>query len=238
MRVPLSWLCDFAPFGLDPVELGEIFDDLGMVVEGLERVGEGLEGVVVARVLDVRAHPRADRVRLTEVDAGDGQPLRVVCGAPNVAAGQLVALAPVGTVLPGGFEIGRRQVRGEWSEGMICSSKELGLGDDAEGIMVLPDGFKPGAPLTEALGISPDVVYDLAIEGNRPDANCVAGVARDAAARLRLPFTLPSLDADQQWQRLLDTPGARYQFERQGYFFADRVSGLTVGAAPDALGEV
>src|SRR5918993_2937678 len=125
MRVPLSWLRDFAPFDLDPVALGETFDDLGMVVEGLERIGEGLADVVVARVLDVRAHPKADRVRLTEVDTGGGgDPLQVVCGAPNVAAGQLVALAPVGAVLPGDFEIGRRKVRGEWSEGMICSARE------------------------------------------------------------------------------------------------------------------
>ncbi|HUR17461.1 MAG TPA: phenylalanine--tRNA ligase subunit beta [Acidimicrobiales bacterium] len=191
MRVPLSWLRDFAPFEGDPVALGETFDDLGMVVESLERVGEGLGGVVVARVLDVRAHPKADRVRLTEVDAGDGVSRQVVCGAPNVAAGQLVALATIGAVLPGGFEISRRQVRGEWSEGMICSTRELALGDDAEGIMVLPAGLDPGVPFAEAMGIGADVVYDLAIEANRPDALSIAGVARDAAARLDLPFAVP-----------------------------------------------
>lgn len=190
MRLPLSWLRDFAPFDLDPVALGETFDDLGMVVEGLDRIGEGLGDVVVARVLDVRAHPKADRVRITEVDIGAG-PLQVVCGAPNVAAGQLVALAPVGAVLPGDFEIGRRKVRGEWSEGMICSARELGLGDDADGIMVLDRNLELGSPLIAALGIEADVVYDLAIEGNRPDANSVVGVARDAAARLRLPFAIP-----------------------------------------------
>ena len=190
MLVPLSWLRDFAPFDLDPVELGETLDDLGMVVEGLQRIGESLDGVVVGRVLDVRPHPKADRVRLTDVDIGDSRTLQVVCGAPNVAAGQLVALAPVGTVLPGGFEIGRRQVRGEWSEGMICSAKELGLGDDADGILVLHGVPEVGSPLRSALGIEPDVVYDLAIEGNRPDANSMVGVARDAAARLGLPFTV------------------------------------------------
>ncbi|MBA2750884.1 MAG: phenylalanine--tRNA ligase subunit beta [Actinobacteria bacterium] len=191
MLVPLSWLRDFVPFEGDPVALGETLDDLGMVVEGLERVGEGLADVVVARVLDVRPHPKADRVRLTEVDIGDGLPLQVVCGAPNVAAGQLVPLAPVGAVLPEDFEIGRRKVRGEWSEGMICSAAELHLGKDQDGIMVLPEGLAVGASFTEAMGIQVDVVYDLAIEGNRPDAMSVAGVARDVAARLRLPFTLP-----------------------------------------------
>ena len=191
MRVPLSWLRDFAPFDLDPRELGRTFDDLGMVVEGIERIGEGIDDVVVARVLDVRPHPDADRVRITEVDTGDGGPLQVVCGAPNVAAGQLVAFAPVGAVLPGDFAIGRRKVRGRWSEGMICSARELGLGEDAAGIMVLDGNLDLGTPLASALGIEVDVVYDLAIEGNRPDANCVVGVARDAAARLRLPFAVP-----------------------------------------------
>ena len=190
MRVPLSWLRDFAPFDLDSVDLGRVLDDLGMVVEGIEYIGRGIEDVVVARVLDVRAHPRADRVRLTEVDAGKG-PLQVVCGAPNVAAGQLVAFAPVGAVLPGDFAIGRRQVRGQWSEGMICSERELGLGDDGAGILLLDGHPELGSPVAAALGIEPDVVYDLAIEGNRPDANSVAGVARDAAARLRLPFAVP-----------------------------------------------
>ena len=192
MRVPLSWLRDFAPFDLDPIELGETFDDLGMVVEGIDRIGEGLDDVVVARVLDVRAHPKADRVRVTEVDAGNG-PLQVVCGAPNVAAGQLVAFAPVGAALPDDFEIGRRKVRGEWSEGMICSAKELGLGADGAGIMVLDGDHQLGSPLAAALGIETDAVYDLAIEGNRPDANSIAGVARDAAARLRLPFAIPDV---------------------------------------------
>ncbi|MEO7443571.1 MAG: YtpR family tRNA-binding protein, partial [Acidimicrobiales bacterium] len=190
MLVPLSWLRDFAPFDLDPTALGEVFDDLGMVVEGVQRVGEGLDGVVVARVLEVSPHPAADRVRLTQVDAGDGVARQVVCGAPNVAPGQLVALATIGTVLPGGMEIARRKVRGEWSEGMICSPVELAMGDDGDGIMVLAEGVAPGTPMVEVLG-GADVVYDLAIEANRPDALSVAGVARDAAARLRLPFALP-----------------------------------------------
>ncbi|MDQ3575283.1 MAG: phenylalanine--tRNA ligase beta subunit-related protein, partial [Actinomycetota bacterium] len=196
MRVPLSWLRDFAPFEGDPLELGETFDDLGMVVEGMERVGEGLSDVVVARVLDVRPHPKADRVRLTEVDIGDGPPLQVVCGAANVAAGQLVPLATVGAVLPGGFEIGRRKVRGQWSEGMICSAAELRLGNDRDGIMVLSNALTVGTAFSDAMGITADVVYDLAIEGNRPDAMSVAGVARDAAARKGLPFAIPDPGPD------------------------------------------
>ena len=159
MLVPLSWLRDFAPFGGDGAALAETFDDLGMVVEGMERVGEGLEGVVVARVVNVRPHPGADRVRLASVDTGDGEARQVVCGAPNVAAGQLVPLATVGAVLPGGFEIGRRKVRGEWSEGMICSARELALGDEADGILGRDSQASiPSVPLTNTLPVgSPSI---------------------------------------------------------------------------------
>jgi phenylalanyl-tRNA synthetase beta chain len=191
MLVPYSWLRDFAPFDLGAVELGRALDDLGMVVEHMERVGEGLDAVVVARVLETRPHPGADKVQLVDVDAGDGEALQVVCGAFNFSAGDLVPLAPVGASLPNGMDIGRRKVRGEWSNGMLCASDELGLGEDHSGIMVLSTSAAPGTPLVEALGLTPDVVYDLDITANRPDAMSMAGVARDLAAKLELPFTLP-----------------------------------------------
>ena len=196
MRVPLSWLRDFAPFDLDPKELGLVFDDLGMVVEGFEMVGGGLEGVVVARLLEIEPIEGLDKVRMTRVDPGDGEALEVACGAWNIEPGQLVPLATIGTTLPNGMTIGRRKLKKVYSNGMLCSAIELGLGTDAEGILILDpeSGITPGMPLADALGIEPDVVYDLAIEGNRPDANCVAGVARDAAARLGLPFRLPAPD--------------------------------------------
>ncbi|MEO5680662.1 MAG: phenylalanine--tRNA ligase subunit beta, partial [Acidimicrobiales bacterium] len=197
MRAPLSWLRDFAPFDLDPVELGRVFDDLGMVVEGIERVGEGLDSVVLGRVIEVAAIEGA-RVRRTRVDLGPehGHDVQIVCGGPNVAAGQLVPVAVVGAVLPGDFRIGTRKVFGLESHGMICSAVEVGLGDDAAGIMVLDDDLgAPGDPFAPAMGIEPDVVYDLAIETNRPDASCIAGIARDAAARLGLPFSLPACPA-------------------------------------------
>jgi phenylalanyl-tRNA synthetase beta chain len=190
--VPLSWLRDFAAFDLDPVELGRVFDSLGMVVEGMQRIGEGLDRVVVGRVLEVTAIEGA-RVRRTLVDIGDAHAAEIVCGADNVAPGQLVAVARLGAVLPGDFAIERRKVRGVWSNGMICSARELRLGEDAAGIMVLAEapGRLPGTPLAAAMGIEPDVVFDLAIETNRPDANCIAGVARDAAAKLGIAFVLP-----------------------------------------------
>ncbi|MHB1488731.1 MAG: phenylalanine--tRNA ligase subunit beta [Acidimicrobiales bacterium] len=201
MRVPLSWLCDFAPFldGLgrlgaesDPARvLADTFDDLGMVVEGIEVVGEGLGGVVAARVIDIAAIPKADRIRRVMVDAGDPEPVQVVCGAWNFAVGDIVPLARVGAVLPGDFEIAERKMKGVASYGMLCSGRELGLSQDGAGIMIL-DGSPPvGVPLAKVLGVEADVVFDLAIEANRPDAMCMAGVARDAAARLGLPFAIP-----------------------------------------------
>src|SRR5947199_9505976 len=123
MRVPLSWLSDFAPIVGSPGELGDALSALGLVVEGIEAVGQGLEDVIVARVLETRAHPNADKVQVVDVDTGDGQALQIVCGAFNFAAGDLVPLAPVGPRLPGGTQIGRRNVRGQWPDGWRCPGR-------------------------------------------------------------------------------------------------------------------
>lgn len=193
MRAPLSWLRDFAPFPDDVALLRSCLDDLGLVVEEVEVVGEGLRDVVVARIDEITAIEGADKVRRVVVDAGDG-PLEIVCGASNFALGDLVPLAPVGAVLPGGFEIAKRKMRGVTSNGMLCSGSELGLGDDHSGLLILTgrEAATPGAALVEALGIEPDVVFDVTIEGNRPDAHCIAGIARDLAGRLGLPFSEPA----------------------------------------------
>lgn len=189
MRVLLSWLREFAPIEGDPVELGEQMSDLGMAVESIEYPGRDLEGIVVARVVDLRPHPKADRIQLVDVDAGDGEALQICCGAFNMTVGDLVPLATLGTVMPDAMKIERRKLRGEWSNGMLCSGRELGLGDDHAGILVLDPTLRPGVDLRAALGIVEDVLYDLEINPNRPDALSVAGVARDLAARLGVPFT-------------------------------------------------
>jgi phenylalanyl-tRNA synthetase beta chain len=192
VRVPLSWLRDFAPFDGQPADLAATLDDLGLVVEGIEPIGEGLDDIVVARVDEISAIEGADRIRRVVVDASAG-PVEVVCGAWNFEVGNLVPLAPVGAVLPGGFAIGRRKMKGVVSNGMLCSGRELGLSEDHEGIMVLDsiEGAVPGRSFVEALGIERDVVFDVAVEANRPDAWSMAGVARDLAARLDLPFAIP-----------------------------------------------
>jgi phenylalanyl-tRNA synthetase beta chain len=199
LRVPLSWLRDFAPFEGEPAELAAVLDDLGLVVEGIESVGEGLGDVVVARVDEIAAIVDADRIRAVVVDDGTA-PVEVVCGASNFAVGDLVALAPVGAVLPGGFAIKARKMKGAPSNGMLCSGRELELSDDHDGILRLNDvaGAAVGQALTEALGIEPDVIFDIAVEANRPDAWSMAGVARDLAARLGLPFAIPDVPGPSQ----------------------------------------
>ncbi len=192
MRAVLSWLQDFAPVGDDVDALADELSALGMAVDDVERVGAPVEGVIVARVLATRAHPDADKVHLVDVDTGDGESLQIVCGAFNMAAGDLVPLATLGTTMPNGMEIGRRKMRGEWSNGMLCSSRELGLGDDHAGILLLPADLALGRPVFDALGVTADAVFDLDITRNRPDAWSHRGVARDLAAHLGVPFTDPS----------------------------------------------
>lgn len=236
MKVLLSWLREFAPFEGDPVALGDTMSDLGMAVESIERTGEGLDGIVVARVLDLRAHPDADKIQIVDVDAGDGEPLQICCGAFNMAVGDLVPLATLGTVMPNGMEIARRKLRGEWSNGMLCSATEIGLGADAAGILILGAGLVPGAPLVDALGITADVLYDLEINPNRPDAMSVAGVARDLAARLGVPFTLPAPLVTETGSPAAGL--ARVEIvdaDRCGRFGARVLRDITVGSSPQWL---
>ncbi len=189
MKALLSWMQEFAPIEGDPQDLAEAFTEIGLVVEDVSVVGPSWDGIVVARVLDLRPHPKADRIQLVDVDAGDGEPLQICCGAFNMAVGDLVPLATLGAVMPGGLEIARRQMRGEWSNGMLCSAAELEVAEDADGIHILDAGLTPGEPLAEALGIETDVLFDIDVEGNRPDALSVAGLARDLAAKLGVAFT-------------------------------------------------
>ena len=196
MKVLLSWLREFAPdIDGDPAALSDVLSALGLTVEEMTVTGSVPDSVVLGRVLELRPHPDADRIQIVEVDDGSGTTLQVCCGAFNMAVGDLVPLARVGTVTPSGLEIARRKLRGQASEGMCCSEIELELGDDAEGIMILNDrvgaSAGPGMPLSEALGLEPDVLWDLDVGANRPDAMSVMGVARDLAAGLGVGFEPP-----------------------------------------------
>jgi len=238
MKVTLSWLREFAPdIDGDPVELGEILSALGLAVEEMEIIGDIVEGVVLAKVLDLRPHPDADKIQLVDVDDGNGAPLQVCCGAFNMAVGDLIPFATIGTTMPNGMEIAQREMRGQTSNGMCCSGAEIGFGDDHDGILILNDrvaeGAAIGAPLGEALGVQADVLWDLEVNANRPDAMSVAGVARDLAAALGVPFSFPSYDpprSDESAADLLDVEIADPSL--CGRFVATVLRNVTVGTSP------
>ncbi|MGH8950046.1 MAG: phenylalanine--tRNA ligase subunit beta [Acidimicrobiia bacterium] len=190
MKVPLQWLREFIDLPTsDPTELALMLDMLGHKVEGYESLEPTWSDVVVGRVEQIDAHPDADKVRVCQVDTGDG-PEQIICGAWNFSEGAYVAVATPGAVLPGDFEIGRRTIRGVESNGMICSEKELGLGDDHAGILVLDGEPELGIDFTDLVEL-PDVVFDLEITPNRPDVMSLAGLARDIAAHYGIEHHVP-----------------------------------------------
>jgi phenylalanyl-tRNA synthetase beta chain len=190
VKAPLSWLRDFAPIEGKPLELADRLNEIGLIVEGITAPGRDISGVRTVKVLAVEKHPDADRLALVDVDPGDGNAVRVVCGAHNYVVGDVVPWAPPGAELPGGFKLERRRIRGQFSDGMLCAPDELGLSDDHSGIMILPPDTPLGEDLRTVLSLD-DIVFDLEITPNRPDAMSIAGVARDLAAAFGLPFTLP-----------------------------------------------
>ena len=189
MLAPLSWLRELVAIEADVEEIVAALNQLGLEVEGVEQPGKEIDGVVVAKVLDVVKHPNADKLTLVDIDRG-GQQTRVVCGATNVVAGMVVPYAPAGATLPGGFTLERRTIRGEVSDGMLCSAKELGLGEDHAGILGLDPGARLGDDVRAVLGLD-DVIFDISLTPNRPDAMCIVGVARELAAYFRQPLTVP-----------------------------------------------
>jgi phenylalanyl-tRNA synthetase beta chain len=181
MNVSYRWLLDMVPgLKLSPADLAEHLALRGAPVEGIVAPGAGLRDVVVGRVLTAGPHPNADRLSLCTVDGGDGV-VSVVCGAPNVKGGAWYPFAPVGAVLPGDFKIKKAKIRGEVSEGMLCSPSELGIGDDHSGILEISGDFTPGQSFVEALGLD-DATLDVEITANRGDLLSHMGVARELAS--------------------------------------------------------
>jgi phenylalanyl-tRNA synthetase beta chain len=192
MKISYNWIKDYLNFDIDPHKLGVILTGLGLEVEAMEEwesVKGGLKGVVIGEVLTCKKHPDADKLTVTTVNTGASEPLNIVCGAPNVAAGQKVPVATVGTMVFKGdesIEIKKSKIRGELSEGMICAEDELGLGTLHEGIMVLDKDAVPGTPASEYFKIEKDFVYEIGLTPNRIDSGSHFGVARDLAAYLNI----------------------------------------------------
>ncbi len=190
MKISYNWLKQYIHCDLPAEEVAQVLTATGLEVEDIipfESVKGSLKGIVTGKVLSCKQHPNADRLSLTTVDIGLGEPLSIVCGAPNVAANQKVLVATIGTTLYSGdnsFEIKKSKIRGEVSEGMICAEDELGLGDSHDGIMVLPDETEIGIPAANLFNIEQDIVFEIGLTPNRSDAMSHIGVARDLIAAL------------------------------------------------------
>ncbi len=235
MKISYNWLKQFLKLDWEAQKTAALLTDLGLEVEGIESfqsVKGGLEGVVVGHVLECEQHPNADKLKLTKVDIGNGTVVQIVCGAPNVAKGQKVPVATIGTTLYDAegksFKIKKGKIRGEESHGMICAEDELGLGESHDGIMVLDDSLIPGTPCSEVFKIENDTVFEIGLTPNRADAMSHFGVARDLRAGLlqqeiNLELITPSVS-----NFLVDERTLRIDVDVVNNNLAPRYCGLTI----------
>lgn len=243
MKLSYSWLKEYLECDLAPQQIADAMTSIGIEVDSVseeEEIPGGLAGVVVAEVLECEAHPNSDHLHITKVNDGTGEPLTVVCGAPNVAAGQKVLFARLGAVLPGDFKIKKSKIRGVESFGMICAEDELGIGNSHDGIKVLPADAVVGTSAKEYLHLKSDAVIEYEITANRVDAASHIGVARDLYAYMKLNnipcrFAYPDVSAFKESEgegaipvEVLDTDGAP---EYEGI----TIKGVKVGPSPEWL---
>ena len=231
MKVLLSILRELADLPADPDTVATAMNSLGMAVESMDTVGVPVPGVVTARIVRTEKHPDAAKVTRCWVDAGDGTERHVWCGATNMGPGDVVPLATLGTVMPDGREISRRGILGIDSEGMLCSPVELGISDEASGLLIMEQGTPLGRDPFEVLGIEHDTVFDLDLTRNRPDCWGHLGVARDLAAHFGTALRGPALSVEPQ-EPSRTIPVTITATDRCGMFSAAVVSGVVVGPSP------
>jgi len=243
MKISYNWLKEYLECDLSPVEVSEALTSIGLEVDSLEQIEEipgGLAGVIVAEVVECVDHPDSDHLHITKLATGAPELLQVVCGAPNVAAGQKVLLATVGTVLGEDFKIKKSKIRGVESFGMICAEDELGIGESHEGIMVLDPEAVPGTPAKEYLGLATDALIEIGLTANRVDAASHIGVARDLYAYLKhngvpCSFKMPDVSA---WADN-DEPGAVpvevLAVDGAPRYTGTTIKGVKVAASPEWL---
>jgi phenylalanyl-tRNA synthetase beta chain len=232
MLLSLNWLREFTPFEGEASVLADRLTMLGLEVEDIKRPFAGIAGVVAGRVLARDKHPEADKLSVCSVDVGGEAALQIVCGAANVAAGQTVPVARIGTELPGGLAIKKSKIRGVESFGMICSETELGFAEKSAGIMVLPDTFCPGQGIIQALRLD-ETVLEVSITPNRADCLSHLGLARETATAFGLPLTLPRVAVSEQGP----DAGTLMRIELPEpdlcpVYQARVIRGVTVGASP------
>ena len=235
MKISYNWLKQFLQVNWETSKTSELLTDLGLEVEGVETIESikgSLEGIVIGEVLTCVQHPNADRLKITTVDLGLEIPVQIICGAPNVASGQKVPVATIGTTLyddkGAAFKIKKGKIRGEESHGMICAEDELGLGTSHEGIMVLDKKLKPGTPAAEVFDIETDHVFEIGLTPNRADAMSHYGVARDFRAGLiqhgiNLELITPSVSDFHVDERRL-----RFDIEVENKDLAQRYCGISI----------
>ena len=244
MNASVEWLNAFLDAGKSAVELRDLLTSHTATVEELIALRADLAPIVVARVVEERAHPDSDHLHLTKVDAGSGELLDVVCGAPNVAAGKLYPFAPTGTVMPGGLKIEKRKIRGQTSNGMLCSARELGLGQEHEGILELDVDVPPGTPFLAAVPVG-DARLVVDVLPNRPDLLSHLGLAREVAALTGARLSLPDvgvggieIPAPKRFRRAGNAGGIVLHLEDASLasrYMGIVVRGVTVGPSPDWL---
>ena len=247
MKISYNWLKQFIKIDWDAEKTGELLTDLGLEIEGIERyesIKGGLKGIVVGEVLTCEQHPNADRLKVTTVNIGTDTPLQIVCGAPNVAAGQKVPVATIGTTLytaeGEAWTIKKGKIRGEESHGMICAEDELGLGESHDGIMVLDEKLKIGAPASMVFKVENDEVFEIGLTPNRADAMSHYGVARDLKAGLlqhevSVELITPSVSSYHVDARSLKIDVDVLDKEKCPRYCGVTISGLKVEASPSWL---
>lgn len=234
MLLPLNWLREFVPYEGDAQTLGDRLTMLGLELEEIAHPFAAIGDILVGHVVECGKHPEAEKLSVCRVDVGT-EVLDIVCGAPNVAKGQKVPVAPVGATLPGGLSIKKAKLRGQPSNGMICSERELGLTDDHSGIWVLNDALTPGANLVEALGMEKDVL-DIGITPNRGDCLSILGLAREVALSFDLPLSLPALPLAECGRKAADAVKIRVEdAEKCPLYMARVLENATIAKSPDWL---
>lgn len=246
MNISYNWLKEYIDFRLSPEELADALTSIGLevgTVEEVESIRGGLRGIVIGKVLTCVEHPNSDHLHITTVDLGNGEPTQIVCGAPNVAAGQTVVVATVGTTLYDGdneFSIKKSKIRGVESFGMICAEDEIGIGTSHDGIIVLNEEVKPGTPAAEYYNLKSDWLIEVDLTPNRVDAASHYGVARDLSAWLACHAEPSQLHRPSVEAFATDRPDGAVAVEVDDYEACPRYSGVTirnikVGESPEWL---
>ncbi|MBI4650321.1 phenylalanine--tRNA ligase subunit beta [Candidatus Desantisbacteria bacterium] len=231
MKASYNWLREYVSFNITPNELADRLTMAGLEVESMQSIGDEIKQVIVGKVIQVEKHPNADKLSLCKVDTGS-EILEIVCGAPNVAAGQKVPVALCGTELPGGLKIKKSKIRDVYSHGMICSQKELGLGEISSGIMVLPENVNIGKIFIDEMNLR-DTILEINVTPNRPDCLSIIGIAREIACILRLPLNIPEIKIDEEPQDI----NISVTIENEAHYLCPRytarvITGVKVSPSP------